>query len=62
VIRLISAKKNEPPFMLEWRLAAYRHWRTMTEPNWSSVHHPPIDYQDIIYYSAPKPKQVSRRP
>ncbi|HXR56055.1 MAG TPA: Fe-S cluster assembly protein SufB [Casimicrobiaceae bacterium] len=54
VIRLISAKKNEPPFMLEWRLAAYRHWRTMTEPNWSSVHHPPIDYQDIIYYSAPK--------
>ncbi|HEX6795410.1 MAG TPA: Fe-S cluster assembly protein SufB [Casimicrobiaceae bacterium] len=54
VIRLISAKKNEPPFMLEWRLAAYRHWRTMTEPDWSSVHHPPIDYQDIIYYSAPK--------
>jgi Fe-S cluster assembly protein SufB len=54
VVRMISAKKNEPPFMLEWRLAAYRHWRTMTEPNWSSVHHPPIDYQDIIYYSAPK--------
>ena len=54
VIRLISAKKNEPPFMLEWRLAAFRHWRTMTEPNWSSVRHPPIDYQDIIYYSAPK--------
>jgi Fe-S cluster assembly protein SufB len=54
VVRMISAKKNEPPFMLEWRLAAYRHWRTMTEPDWSSVHHPPIDYQDIIYYSAPK--------
>jgi len=54
VVRMISAKKNEPPFMLEWRLAAYRHWRTMTEPSWSSVHHPPIDYQDIIYYSAPK--------
>ena len=54
VIRRISAKKNEPPFMLEWRLAAYRHWLTMTEPAWSSVHHPAIDYQDIVYYSAPK--------
>ena len=54
VIRLISAKKNEPPFMLEWRLAAFRHWRTMTEPDWATVRHPPIDYQDIIYYSAPK--------
>jgi Fe-S cluster assembly protein SufB len=54
VIRLISAKKNEPPFMLEWRLAAYRHWLTMREPNWANVHHPPIDFQDIIYYSAPK--------
>jgi Fe-S cluster assembly protein SufB len=54
VIRLISAKKNEPPFMLEWRLAAYRHWLTMREPDWASVHHPPIDYQDMIYYSAPK--------
>jgi Fe-S cluster assembly protein SufB len=54
VVRLISAKKNEPPFMLEWRLAAFRHWLTMTEPNWATVRHPPIDYQDIIYYSAPK--------
>jgi Fe-S cluster assembly protein SufB len=54
VIRLISAKKYEPPFMLEWRLAAYRHWLTMREPNWANVHHPPIDFQDIIYYSAPK--------
>ena len=54
VIRLISAKKNEPPFMLEWRLAAYRHWLTMREPEWANVHHPPIDFQDIIYYSAPK--------
>jgi Fe-S cluster assembly protein SufB len=54
VIRLISAKKNEPPFMLEWRLAAYRHWLTMREPQWANVHHPPIDFQDIIYYSAPK--------
>jgi Fe-S cluster assembly protein SufB len=54
VVRLISAKKNEPAFMLEWRLAAFRHWRTMTEPGWATVRHPKIDYQDIIYYSAPK--------
>jgi Fe-S cluster assembly protein SufB len=54
VIRLISAKKNEPEFMLEWRLKAYRHWLTLIEPDWSSVHYPPIDYQDIHYYSAPK--------
>src|SRR5713101_512136 len=54
VIRLISAKKNEPQFMLEWRLRAYRHWLTMTEPHWGTVRHPPIDYQDIVYYSAPK--------
>ncbi|HEY3536343.1 MAG: Fe-S cluster assembly protein SufB [Trinickia sp.] len=53
VIRLISAKKDEPAFMLEWRLAAYRHWLTMTEPAWATVRHPPIDYQDIAYYSAP---------
>jgi Fe-S cluster assembly protein SufB len=53
VIRLISAKKDEPPFMLEWRLAAYRHWLTMTEPRWATVRHPPIDYQSIVYYSAP---------
>jgi len=54
VIRLISAKKNEPEFMLAWRLKAYRHWLTLTEPRWSTVRHPPIDYQDISYYSAPK--------
>jgi len=54
VVRLISAKKNEPQFMLDWRLAAYRHWLTMTEPHWATVRHPPIDYQDIVYYSAPK--------
>jgi Fe-S cluster assembly protein SufB len=54
VVRLISAKKNEPAFMLEWRLAAFRHWRTMTEPDWATIRHPKIDYQDIIYYSAPK--------
>jgi len=53
VIRLISAKKNEPAFMLAWRLAAYRHWLTMTEPHWATVQHPPIDYQSIVYYSAP---------
>ena len=53
VIRLISARKQEPAFMLEWRLAAYRHWLTMTEPHWASIEHPPIDFQDIAYYSAP---------
>ena len=56
VIRLISAKKNEPEWLLEWRLKAYRHWLTMKEPTWANVHYPPIDYQDIIYYSAPKSK------
>src|SRR5438876_4422353 len=56
-IRLISAKKGEPQFMLEWRLKAYRHWLTMTEPHWATVRHPPIDYQDIVYYSAPKTKK-----
>jgi Fe-S cluster assembly protein SufB len=54
VIRLISAKKGEPEFLLEWRLKAYRHWLTMREPAWSSVRYPPIDYQSIVYYSAPK--------
>src|SRR5213078_4410864 len=54
VIRLISKKKNEPAFLLEWRLKAYRHWLTLTEPVWPKVHHPPIDYQKISYYSAPK--------
>ncbi len=53
-VRLISARKNEPDFLLDWRLAAYRRWLTMTPPQWASVHHPPIDYQDIVYYSAPK--------
>ena len=54
VVRTISARKNEPDFLLEWRLRAYRHWLTMTEPAWHNVHYPPIDYQDIIYYAAPK--------
>ena len=53
-IRLISAKKYEPEFVLEWRLKAYRHWLTMTEPQWANVNHPAIDYQNICYYSAPK--------
>jgi len=53
-VRLISSKKGEPPFMLEWRLKAYRHWLTMTEPTWANVRYPKIDYNDIIYYSAPK--------
>ncbi|HZD52172.1 MAG TPA: Fe-S cluster assembly protein SufB, partial [Woeseiaceae bacterium] len=54
VIRAIAARKNEPDFMVEWRLKAYRHWRTMQEPTWAHVHYPKIDYQDISYYSAPK--------
>ncbi len=54
VIRFIWEKKNEPEFMLEWRLKAYRFWKTMKEPRWAKVHYPPIDYQDIYYYAAPK--------
>jgi len=56
VIRMISEKKNEPEFMLEWRLKAYRHWVKMEEPAWGNVHYPPIDYQQISYYSAPRSK------
>jgi len=54
IIRLISGKKKEPEFMLEWRLKAFRHWQTMQEPHWPKVKYGPIDYQKIIYYSAPK--------
>ena len=57
-VRFISAKKNEPAWMLEWRLEAYRRWLTMTEPKWARVHYPKIDYQDLYYYSAPKPKKT----
>jgi Fe-S cluster assembly protein SufB len=57
IIRLISAKKREPEFMLQWRLKAFRHWLTMKEPTWANVHYPPIDYQSIVYYSAPKQKK-----
>src|SRR5439155_6630729 len=53
-VRFISAKKNEPAWMLEWRLAAYKRWLTMREPTWARVHYPKIDYQDLYYYSAPK--------
>jgi Fe-S cluster assembly protein SufB len=54
IVRLISAKKQEPGWMLEWRLRAFRHWLTMEEPTWANVHYPPIDYQAARYYSAPK--------
>jgi len=56
VIRLISSKKGEPEWLLEWRLKAFRHWQTMPVPTWANVHYPPVDYQSIIYYSAPKSK------
>jgi len=57
-IRLLSQIKGEPEFLLEWRLKAYRHWLTMEEPKWPNVHYPEIDYQDIVYYSAPKKKPL----
>lgn len=60
VVRLISAKKNEPEFMLEFRLRAYRQWLKMTEPTWQNASYPAIDYQDIIYYSAPKQKEKKK--
>ena len=56
VVRLISSKKNEPAWLLEWRLQAYRHWLTMEEPDWQNARYAPIDFQDIAYYAAPKPK------
>ena len=56
-VRFISQKKNEPEFMLEFRLKAYRNWLTMTEPKWAHISHAPIDYQNIIYYAAPKKKK-----
>jgi Fe-S cluster assembly protein SufB len=64
IVRLISAKKNEPKFMLDWRLRAYRHWVTLErsagEPRWANVTYPPIDYQKIVYYSAPTQKVAAR--
>jgi Fe-S cluster assembly protein SufB len=56
IIRRISAIKNEPQWLLDWRLAAFRHWQSMTEPDWAKVHYPPVKFQEIIYYSAPKQK------
>jgi hypothetical protein len=58
-VRFISAKKNEPDWMLAWRLEAYRHWLTMREPTWARVEYPKIDYQDMYYYSAPKRKALA---
>jgi Fe-S cluster assembly protein SufB len=58
VVRIISAKKEEPEWLTEWRLEAFRHWQTMTEPKWPNVDYPPIDFQDIIYYAAPKKKPL----
>jgi Fe-S cluster assembly protein SufB len=57
IVRFISAKKKEPQWLLDFRLKAFRHWEKMTEPVWPNVHYPKIDFQDIIYYSAPKPKK-----
>src|SRR5690606_21146821 len=54
IIRFISEKKNEPAWMLEWRLGAYRRWLTLEEPTWARVHYPKIDFQDLHYYAAPK--------
>ena len=55
IVRLISEKKSEPEWMLEWRLKAYRHWLKLNfkDPKWANIQHPPIDFQDIIYYAAP---------
>ena len=58
IVRFISLKKKEPAWLLEWRLKSFRQWQQMTEPKWPNVHYPEIDFQDIIYYSAPKPKKV----
>ncbi len=56
IIKFISSKKEEPTWMLEWRLKAYKHWLTLKEPEWANVNYPKIDFQDVIYYSAPKQK------
>lgn len=65
IIRLISTKKNEPEFMLEWRLKAYGYWskleKEQAEPKWANIKYGPIDYQDIVYYSAPKSKKKRKR-
>ena len=58
IVRFISAKKNEPDWLLDWRLKAYRRWLTMTEPRWARVRYAAIDYQDAYYYAAPKAKEL----
>ena len=58
IVKFISAKKNEPDWMLQWRLEAYRRWLTMTEPTWARVEYPKVDFQDLYYYAAPKPKKT----
>ncbi len=62
VIRIISKKKNEPEWLLEFRLKAFRHWKTMKMPGWANLRIPSIDYQEIIYYAAPKQKDSSGKP
>lgn len=62
VVRLISSKKKEPEFLLNWRLKAFEAWQKMSEPTWPHVHYPPIDFQDVIYYSAPKSVDDADRP
>jgi len=59
IIRFISAKKTEPQWLLDWRLKAFKHWKTMEEPKWAFIHHPPIDYQAVSYYAAPKKQPKS---
>ncbi len=61
IIRFISAKKNEPEWMLEWRLKAYERWLTMEEPTWARVDYPKIDFQDAYYYAAPKTSPARNR-
>jgi hypothetical protein len=62
IVRFISAKKNEPEWLLEWRLSAYRNWLKMTEPTWALVNYPKIDYQDAYYYSAPEEEARTQQP
>ena len=62
IVRFISEKKEEPEWMLEWRLEAYRRWLTMDEPTWSRVKYPKIDFQDLYYYSAPKSTEGPEEP
>jgi len=59
IIQFISAKKNEPSWVLDYRLKAFRHWQTLAEPSWSAVQYEPINYQNLCYYSAPKQKTQS---